>query len=252
MGLNTSAAYATVQTRVAGEIPLELEITPLDISASVLLQSGGGLVASDAWLWAVGIAVWWAGLAFFEGLTQTSHLSYCTVEYAGFEDGQAVYVAWGAALRMDHSTIRQSAGRGIYYEHAGHGFAAHGIDVKGLSIDVPRMIARKEKVVAQNNDGILYLFKKNKVAFHHGRGAFAGGSAKSGWLVSVAGDAPAELSASHVIVATGSKPRPLPGVAFDRERVLDNAGALAIPASADTSAYVPSPRLSSKMLGAGL
>lgn len=46
VGLNTSAAYATVQTRVAGEIPLELEITPLDISASVLLQSGGGLVAS--------------------------------------------------------------------------------------------------------------------------------------------------------------------------------------------------------------
>ena len=115
-----------------------------------------------------------------------------------------------------------------HYEHAGHGFAAHGIDVKGLSIDVPRMIARKEKVVAQNNDGILFLFKKNKVAFHHGRGAFAGGSAKSGWLVSVAGDAPAELSASHVIVATGSKPRPLPGAPFDNALVLDNAGALAL------------------------
>ncbi len=115
-----------------------------------------------------------------------------------------------------------------HYEHAAHGFAAHGIDVKGLSIDVPRMIARKEKVVAQNNDGILFLFRKNKVAFHHGRGAFAGGSAKSGWLVSVAGDAPAELTASHVIVATGSKPRPLPGVPFDHERVLDNAGALAL------------------------
>jgi dihydrolipoamide dehydrogenase len=117
-----------------------------------------------------------------------------------------------------------------HFEQAGHGFAAHGIDVTGLAIDVPRMIARKEKVVLQNNDGIQFLFKKNKVAFHHGRGALAGGNAKSGWLVAVSGDAPAELAASHVVVATGSKPRPLPGVAFDAERVLDNAGALALTA----------------------
>jgi hypothetical protein len=62
----------------------------------------------------------WEGIAFFEAITPATRLSYCTIEYAGFEDGQAVYVAWGAALKMDHSTIRQSAGRGIYYEHAGH------------------------------------------------------------------------------------------------------------------------------------
>ena len=46
--------------------------------------------------------------------------------------------------------------------------------MKGLSIDVAQMLARKDKVVAQNNDGILYLFKKNKVTFFHGRGSFAG------------------------------------------------------------------------------
>src|SRR5436190_6150681 len=56
------------------------------------------------------------------------------------------------------------------YEHAHHTFADHGIDIKGLSVDVARMLARKDKVVAQNNDGILYLFKKNKIAFFHGRG----------------------------------------------------------------------------------
>ena len=48
-----------------------------------------------------------------------------------------------------------------HFEHAGHGFAQHGIDVKGLSIDVDRMIARKDKVVSQSNDGILWLLKKN-------------------------------------------------------------------------------------------
>ena len=98
----------------------------------------------------------------------------------------------------------------------------------GLSIDVAKMLARKDKVVKQNNDGIVYLFKKNKVAFFHGRGAFAG---KDGdrWRISVEGPGAATLAAQHVIVATGSKPRALPGVAFDNERVLDNDGALAIP-----------------------
>jgi dihydrolipoamide dehydrogenase len=115
------------------------------------------------------------------------------------------------------------------YEHAGHSFADHGIGVENLSIDVAKMLSRKEKIVAQNNDGILFLFKKNKVAFFHGTGVFAGGSADAGWSIRVTGAKPADLTARHVIVATGSKPRPLPGVAIDNVLVLDNEGALAIP-----------------------
>src|SRR6201992_788472 len=60
------------------------------------------------------------------------------------------------------------------YEHAGHAFAEHGIGLGNLTLDVAKMLARKQSVVKQNNDGILYLFKKNKVAFFHGRGSFAG------------------------------------------------------------------------------
>ncbi len=115
------------------------------------------------------------------------------------------------------------------FAHAGHAFADHGIGVAGLTMDVAKMLARKERVVAQNNDGILYLFKKNKVAFFHGVGSFAGRDGDR-WKVAVAGAKPAELAAKHVIVATGSKPRALPGVPIDNVRVLDNAGALAIPA----------------------
>ncbi|HQR10597.1 MAG TPA: dihydrolipoyl dehydrogenase [Casimicrobiaceae bacterium] len=113
------------------------------------------------------------------------------------------------------------------FEHAGHAFADHGIEVKGLSIDVAKMMARKSRVVAQNNDGILYLFKKNKVAYFNGVGSFAGKEGER-WKVDVAGAKAAQLVATHVIVATGSRPRPLPGVAIDNVRVLDNEGALAI------------------------
>jgi dihydrolipoamide dehydrogenase len=114
------------------------------------------------------------------------------------------------------------------YEHAGHAFAEHGIDLKGLSIDVARMLARKDKVVRQNNDGITYLFKKNKVTFFHGRGSFAGGSAAEGWQLKIEGPGAATLTTKQVIVATGSKPRELPGAPFDNKLILDNDGALAI------------------------
>ena len=116
-----------------------------------------------------------------------------------------------------------------HFEHAGHHFADHGIGVSGLSLDVAKMIGRKDNVVKQNNDGILYLFKKNKVSFFHGRGSFAG--AKDGlYEIKVAGAAEETLTAKHVIVATGSNARALPGTPFDEENILSNDGALRIPA----------------------
>src|SRR5215210_7613846 len=44
-----------------------------------------------------------------------------------------------------------------HYEHAGHSFSEHGIVIKDLALDLQQMLVRKNKVVAQNNDGILYL-----------------------------------------------------------------------------------------------
>jgi dihydrolipoamide dehydrogenase len=114
------------------------------------------------------------------------------------------------------------------FEHAGHAFAEHGIKVAGLSLDTKTMLARKDKVVAQNNDGILYLFRKNKITYFNGLGSFVG-KVDGGWSIKVDGAKPAELIGRHVIIATGSKPRALPGTPFDNKLVLDNAGALAIP-----------------------
>ena len=114
------------------------------------------------------------------------------------------------------------------FEQARHAFADHGIEIKDVAIDVGKMLARKSKVVAQNNDGILYLFKKNKVTFLHGRGSFAGKDGDA-WKINVEGPGATQITAKHVIIATGSKPRALPGAAIDNDRILDNEGALAIP-----------------------
>ncbi len=114
-----------------------------------------------------------------------------------------------------------------HYDHASHHFAEHGIEVKGLGLDVGKMLARKDLVVKQNNDGILYLFKKNKIAFFHGRGSFVKAS-EAGYEIKVAGATEESIEGKQIIIATGSTARPLPGAAFDEVSILSNDGALRI------------------------
>jgi dihydrolipoamide dehydrogenase len=114
------------------------------------------------------------------------------------------------------------------FEHAGKHFADHGIKFSGMTLDIATMLKRKDTVVKQNNDGIQFLFKKNKVTFFHGRGSFAK-AGEGGYEIEVAGAANETISGKHVIVATGSNARALPGVPFDEVNVLSNDGALAIP-----------------------
>lgn len=116
-----------------------------------------------------------------------------------------------------------------HFEQANHHFAEHGIDVKGVSLKLDTLIGRKTTVVKQNNDGILYLFKKNKVTFFHGTGSFVA-HVDGGWSIKVSGQSDEDLVAKHVIIATGSSPRALPGLPFDETQVLSNDGALRIAA----------------------
>jgi dihydrolipoamide dehydrogenase len=114
-----------------------------------------------------------------------------------------------------------------HFEHAGHAFADHGIGLDNLSIDVAKMLGRKDTVVKQNNDGILYLFKKNKVTFFHGRGSFVK-AAEGGYEIAVTGATSESITGKHIILATGSNARQLPGAAFDEDKILSNDGALRI------------------------
>lgn len=115
-----------------------------------------------------------------------------------------------------------------HFDHASHGFKEHGINVEGLSFDVAQMLKRKNTVVKQNNDGILFLFKKNKVTFFHGRGAFAGAAGAEGYPIAISGPTTDTITGKQIIVATGSNPRALPGAPFDEKLILSNTGALNI------------------------
>ena len=114
-----------------------------------------------------------------------------------------------------------------HFEHAGKHFAEHGISVSGLGLDLGKMVARKDTVVKQNNDGIQYLLKKNKVGSFHGRGSFVK-AVEGGFEIKVAGATEETLIGKQIIIATGSNARALPGTPFDEETVLSNDGALRI------------------------
>ena len=106
------------------------------------------------------------------------------------------------------------------YEDAKLHFAGHGIKAK-VELDLPVMMANKDKVVVDLTKGIEGLFKKNKVAYVVGKGAI-----KSATEVVVNGKE--TLKTKNILIATGSDVIALPGVAIDEKRVVSSTGALAL------------------------
>jgi dihydrolipoamide dehydrogenase len=112
------------------------------------------------------------------------------------------------------------------YEKVGHHLDAHGIAVSGVKLDLAKTQARKDAIVTKMTKGVEYLFKKNKITWFQGFGKFVKAAGDT-VTIEAAGET---LEAKHVIVATGSKARHLPGVPVDNVTVCDNEGALAFDA----------------------
>ncbi|MDA9217834.1 dihydrolipoyl dehydrogenase [Schleiferiaceae bacterium] len=110
-----------------------------------------------------------------------------------------------------------------HYHAAVHSFESHGIQIDPPKIDFAKMIERKAGVVSTTCDGIDYLMNKNNIDVLRGFG-----SLKDKNTVVVAGDETTEVSAKHIILATGSKPIELPFAKFDKERVISSTEALSL------------------------
>ncbi len=117
-----------------------------------------------------------------------------------------------------------------FFEEANHGFAAHGIKVSKVELDLATMMARKDDVVKQNTSGIEFLLKKNKVAYLKGFGRIAKAS-RGAHEVAVKDDAGKETTyvAKYVVIATGSDVTSLPGLAIDEKSIVSSTGALKLP-----------------------
>lgn len=107
---------------------------------------------------------------------------------------------------------------------ASHDFEHHGISVGKVSVDVPKMIARKDDIVKNLTSGIAGLFKANKITSLHGHGKLL---ADKQVEVSLNGESKI-YTADNIILAVGSEPIDIPVAAVDNQLILDNAGALDI------------------------
>jgi dihydrolipoamide dehydrogenase len=112
-----------------------------------------------------------------------------------------------------------------HYETASKEFATHGIKTSGLEVDLEAMLQRKQKVVGDLTKGIEFLFKKNKVTYIQGTGVLAGDGKIN---VSLLDGGEQQLTASNILIATGSDVAPLPGVEIDEKQIVSSTGALSL------------------------
>jgi dihydrolipoamide dehydrogenase len=112
-----------------------------------------------------------------------------------------------------------------HYHNAKEKFETHGIDLSGLKVNMPQMIKRKNEVVLENNKGVEFLMKKNKIDVYHGHGSF---SSKNLIKITGADGSAQEIESSKVIIATGSRPIMPENFNIDLKRVITSTEALDI------------------------
>jgi dihydrolipoamide dehydrogenase len=145
----------------------------------------------------------------------------CIDRYTG-KDGKAAL--GGTCLNVGCIPSKALLDSSKNFHHLRHEFAAHGISVQGSSIDIAKMLARKDGIVKKLTGGVAQLFKGNKVGFYHGTGKLLAGRRVA--VEPADGSAQVVLEAHNVILASGSVPIEIPNVPFDGEYIVDNVGAL--------------------------
>ncbi len=118
-----------------------------------------------------------------------------------------------------------------YFSHLKNNAVDHGINISGASMDVNKMIARKDKIVQMLTQGIAGLFRKNKIELLHGCGRIISQDETGQYHVEVLpagieGGERLTASAKHIIIATGSVPSKIPPAKVDNVRIVDSTGAL--------------------------
>jgi len=110
-----------------------------------------------------------------------------------------------------------------HFYNADKHFAAHGIKLDNLSVDIAQMIKRKNEVVEQTTGGIEFLFKKNKITSYQGMGSFVD---KNTIKITKADGGSETITSTNVVIATGSKPFSLPSLKIDKKRIITSTEAL--------------------------
>jgi len=171
-----------------------------------------------------------AGPGGYIAAVRAAQLGLKTACIEGWRNAKGELALGGTCLNVGCIPSKALLASSEEFERVNQHLDEHGITVSGAKIDVTRMQARKDGIVAKMTKGIEFLFKKNKITWLQGYGKLlAGGDL---YTIEVAnGERKETVQARHVIVATGSKARHLPNVPVDNVTICDNEGALAFGAT---------------------
>lgn len=174
------------------------------------------------------VAIIGAGPGGYVAAIRCAQLGFNTVCIDELENAKGRASLGGACLNVGCIPSKALLESSENFYRSAHKFSAHGINMENVSIDVPVMIARKDKIVTTFTAGIAALFKKNKVTSILGKAKLLKNlKQEERWEIQIDNKKELEtIQAKHVIVATGSTPRQLKGAPIDNVRILDNVGAL--------------------------
>jgi dihydrolipoamide dehydrogenase len=110
-----------------------------------------------------------------------------------------------------------------YFHATGH-LSTLGVNVDGVTFDLPAILERKERVVGELTAGIGGLMKRNKVTVIQGHGEVTG----PGHVRVTTVDGVQDIEAASIVLALGSVPVELPFLPFDGDRIIDSTAALSL------------------------
>jgi len=166
-----------------------------------------------------------AGPAGYVAAIRCAQLGLKTACVDNWLDQDSKHRLGGTCLNVGSIPSKALLDSSEHYHKLQHEFDDHGIGVEGISLDITKMMARKNKISNQLTSGISALFKANKIDLHTGTGQL---QANNQVEVSPLEKKQASylLDTDNIIIATGSKPLNIPVAPIDNDKIVDSTGAL--------------------------
>jgi dihydrolipoamide dehydrogenase len=130
----------------------------------------------------------------------------------------------GVCLRVGCIPSKALLDSSEHYHLAKERFAEHGIETGKLTLDLPAMMARKDKVVEDLTDNVRKLLERNKIEIVHGTARLSGSGRVE--VTNAEEKDQKSLEAKSIILATGSEPVAVPGLEFDGKNIISSSEAL--------------------------
>ncbi len=163
-----------------------------------------------------------AGPGGYVAAIKAAQLGLKTACIEKYQDGEGKLALGGTCLNVGCIPSKALLDSSWKFHEAQDGFAVHGINHAGVTMDVPAMIGRKSNIVKNLTGGVAGLFKSNGVTVLQGHGKLLAGK-----KVEVTGPNGVEVvEADNVILASGSRPIDIPPAPVDQKIIVDSTGAL--------------------------